>query len=353
MNTPHFNVVRRSAYGKGTNYMQEIVEFHGRNSYIPSSGMCFIKCINYFTKKYYTEEFLTFIRSEQRRSNVMTSARYQPFCRKYNIDIGCFDGTRKNPRNLTQRNTALKIHENHFCLIWKSENIIFNQLIEDELKPKFKVGDNVIYDKHVKSFIKYEYNPKKVKSPLTNKVVYDLETFNKIRAVPYSSCIYKLSKISGKYHRDISEQEYQKCLNDCVVFKGTGCINEMLDHVLSFKGEPKKVKNKIVEYNLYLIAHNGSGFDSYIVLNNLPQWLSVVKLIKNGAGIVSLKIFNGYVDQNKNIPQYVHFRCGRVHNNKNLRKIGESYKLQESLLKKELEHDEIYEDHGKLKKTNG
>ena len=45
----------------------------------------------------------------------------------------------------------------------------------------------------------------------------------------------------------------------------------MLDRVLSFKGEPKKVKNKIVEYNLYLIAHNGSGFDSYVVLNNIPQ----------------------------------------------------------------------------------
>ena len=184
----------------------------------------------------------------------------------------------------------------------------------------------------------------KVKSPLTNIVVYDLETFNKNRAVPYCSCIYKLSKLSGKYHRDISEQEYQKCLNDCVVFKGTDCINEMLDHVLSFKGQPKKIKNKIVEYNLYLIAHNGSGFDSYVVLNNLPQWRSVVKLIKNGAGIVSLKIFNGYVDPVKKIPQYVHFRCGRVHINKSLRKIGESYKLQESLLKKELEHDEIFED---------
>ena len=118
----------------------------------------------------------------------------------------------------------------------------------------------------------------------------------------------------------------------------------MLDHVLSFKGEPKKVKNKIVEYNLYLIAHNGSGFDSYVVLNNLPQWRSVDKLIKNGAGIISLIIFNGYVDQNKKIPQYVYFRCGRVHINKSLRKIGESYKLHESLLKKELEHDEIYED---------
>ena len=118
----------------------------------------------------------------------------------------------------------------------------------------------------------------------------------------------------------------------------------MLDHVLSFKGEPKKVKNKFLEYNLYLIAHNGSGFDSCVVLNNLPQWRSVVKLIKNGAGVVSLKLFNGYVDKNKKLPQYVHLKCGRVHTNKSLRKIGESYILQESLLKKEIEHDEIYED---------
>ena len=118
----------------------------------------------------------------------------------------------------------------------------------------------------------------------------------------------------------------------------------MLDCVLSFKGEPKKVKNKIVEYNLYLIAHNGSGFDSYVVLKNLHQWRCIVKLIKNGAGIVSPKIFNVYVDPVKKIPQYVLFRCGRVHIIKSLRKIGESYILQESLLKKELEHDENYED---------
>ena len=52
-------------------------------------------------------------------------------------------------------------------------NISFIQLIENELKPNFKVVDNVASDKHVKSFIKYEYNPKKFKSPLTNIVVYD------------------------------------------------------------------------------------------------------------------------------------------------------------------------------------
>ena len=282
--------------------------------------MCFMKCNNYFAEKDYTEEFLTFIRSEQRKSNVMTSARFGSFRRKYNINIGCFDGTRLNPRNLTQRNTSLFIYNNHYCLISKSNGISFNQVIENELKPNFKLADNVISDKHNESFFKYEYNPKKVESPLTNIVNYDLETFNKSRAVPYFSCIYKLSKISGKNHRDLSEQEYQKCLNDCVVFKGTDCNNEMKDHVLSFKGEPKKVRNKIVEYNLYLIAHNGSDIDSYVVLNNLPQWRYVVKLIKSGAGNVSLKTFNGYVDQNKKLPEYVHFRCGRVHINKSLKK---------------------------------
>ena len=243
----------------------------------------------------------------------MTSVKIQPFCRKNNINIGCFDGRRINPGNITQTNTSLFIHKNPFWLIWKSNDNSFNQVVKNDLKPKFKVVDNVISDKQFEKIIKYEYKLKKAQSPLTNKFVYDLKTFEKVRAVPYCSCIYKLSKISGKYHRDITEQEYQKCLNDCVVFKEIVCLIEMLDHVLLFKGEPKKIKNKFVEYNLYLIAHNGSRFDIYVVFNNLPQWRSVVKLIKNGAGIISLKIINGFVDEKKKIPQYLHFRSGRVH----------------------------------------
>ena len=75
----------------------------------------------------------------------------------------------------------------------------------------------------------------------------------------------------------------------------------MLDYVLQYKGQPKRIINKKVKYNLYLIAHRGSGFDSYVVLNNLPQWRTFI-LIKNGSGIVSLKIFNGYVDSVKKSP---------------------------------------------------
>ena len=68
-----------------------------------------------------------------------------------------------------------------------------------------------------------------------------------------------------------------------------------------------------------------------------------MSLIKDGAGIVSLKIFHEYVDEKKKNPQYVLSRCGRVHINSTSKKIGLSYKLQPSLLKQEMEHDEIYE----------
>ena len=134
-------------------------------------------------------------------------------------------------------------------------------------------------------------------------------------------------------------------------FTGTDSVNEMLNHVLSFRGEPNKIKKKIVEYNLCLIAHSGSAFDNYVVFNNLPQWRSVVKLNKNGAGIILPKIFNCYVDEKKKKPQYVHFRRGRVYINKSLKKIEEIYKLQSCLLKQELEHDDFFEDTWEARKN--
>ena len=63
-----------------------------------------------------------------------------------------------------------------------------------------------------------------------------METFNTIKCVPYANCIYKPSKISGKNIRDILEKKYEKCLNDCIDFRGLDNIKERLDYVLQFKG---------------------------------------------------------------------------------------------------------------------
>ena len=92
LNTPEFDKVSGSQNGKGTDFKQDVVEYIEKNCYIPANGNCFIRCINHLTGKDYTKKFLTFIRTGQRRSNVITSARFQPFCRKHNIDIGHFNG---------------------------------------------------------------------------------------------------------------------------------------------------------------------------------------------------------------------------------------------------------------------
>ena len=51
-------------------------------------------------------------------------------------------------------------------------------------------------------------------------IVFNIETFDTTRCVPDSNCKYKLSTLSGRHNRDVTERKYQKSSNDCIVFKG-------------------------------------------------------------------------------------------------------------------------------------
>ena len=108
-----------------------------------------------------------------------------------------------------------------------------------------------------------------------------MEIFNSDQVVPSAFGLCELSKMSGKSYRGITQREYEKCRTDCFVFKGTECIKKMLDQVLKFKREAKRGNKNIVRYNLNLGAIRGSGFDSYVDLNNLTQWRTIATLIKN------------------------------------------------------------------------
>ena len=94
--------------------------------------------------------------------------------------------------------------------------------------------------------------------------------------------------------------EKDKCKKDTLVFDGDNCVSIALDFLLKLKGEERKVKNRIVEANLQLHAHNGSGFDAWIILNNLPCDKHIVDIIKNGKDMISLRVFNGYIYNGKN-----------------------------------------------------
>ena len=351
LKTPQFIKVNRSQYGNGCNFDKIIIEHRGNNSFIPTKGYCFVKGIKYLTGQDYKQENLDFIRNEKRQCNIMTTARIQPFCRANNNNLGYYNGDRVFPGTVSKRDSALYLYNNPFCLIWKSQGVSFNQAIQ-ELKNNFKIVDIYITDENVNSHFKYQFIRKKIESHVTNFIVYDLETHNTDRASPYNMTFYRLSKISGRCERDPTQEELKKSINDSIAFDGGNCINNALDFCLKLKGDERKVKNKIVEYNLQMHAHNGSGFDTWIILNNLPCEKHIVDIIKNGKGIIELKVFNGLTyKNNKQTPQYLYFRCEMTHLNYSLKKLGKTFKLPKQKLKTELNHDEIDENNWRDKKN--
>ena len=342
INTTQFNLVNRSQYGNGCNFKQQINEYRSNNCYVPSNGYCFIKCIDFLTEFDYKEQGLDFIRSDQRRSNIMTMARIQPCLRTLGFNLDYYNGKDIRPRNLIERNKALFLHNNHFCLIWKSQDVSFNKTIE-EVKENFKNVDNCVTEENVKSFFEYIYTAKRIKSHLTNFITYDLETHNTDRARHYVFCFYRLNKLAGKYNREITPYALENCKKDTIAFDGGNCVTIALDFCLKIKGElRKKKKNEIIGYNLQLHAHKGSGFDTWTVLNNLPCDKRYVIFKKNGKGKIELKVINVYIEKNKKqTRQYLLFRSGITHLNISLNKLRRTFKLQKLLLKKEMNHEEV------------
>ena len=117
INTLQFILVNRSQYGNGCDFKNEVFEYRGNNCFITTKGHCFVKCINCETNSDYKEQYHDFIKIERRRSNIMTMARIQPCLRKLGNNLGCYNGKQIWPRYITERNKALFIQNNHFCLI--------------------------------------------------------------------------------------------------------------------------------------------------------------------------------------------------------------------------------------------
>ena len=80
--------------------------------------------------------------------------------------------------------------------------LVVKQTIID-LKENFEVVDKYMTEENVNSHFEYIYTPQKNQSNLTNFITYDLETHIIDRARPYVICFYRLSKIVGKYNRDL------------------------------------------------------------------------------------------------------------------------------------------------------
>ena len=168
----------------------------------------------------------------------MTQARSQPILRKLGFNLGFYKRKENWPRNITERNIALKLHNNHFYLIWKSEGIIFHQGII-ELEDNFKIVDKYMTKEKVNSHFEYIYQPQNIESHLTNFITNDLETHNTDRTRPYVFCFYRLSKLAGKIDRNLTQYEIDICKKDTIAFDGDDCVTKVLDFCLKLKNEKR------------------------------------------------------------------------------------------------------------------
>ena len=219
------------------------------------------------------------------------------------------------------------------------------------MKDNFKIVDKYITEENVNSHFEYEFTTTKIDLHLSNLIVYDLETYSIDRAKPYNITFCRLSKIAGRYGRDPTPEGLQNSINDTLSFARENCIGNALDFCLELEGDERKVKNEIVEYILQMHAHNGSGFDTWIILNNLPCDKHFVDIVRNGKSFFELKVYNGLIQKNiKQSPQYLHFRCGMTHLNYSLKKLGKTFNLPKELLKTEMDHDGMDEKNWEDKK---
>ena len=245
INAPQFNLVIRSQYGIRCDFKREIWNIEVIFVLFQLKDFVLSNVLKYSNGEDYKQQFLVFFRNEKRQSK-MTNARIQPFSTANNINLGYSDGILVFPRMVTERNIALYLHNDILCLIWKSKGVSFNKALE-ELERNFKVVDNLITGENVISLFKYEFIPTKNDSHLTSFLVYDLETHKTGGARPYFISMYRLSKLAGKYNRDLAPYEIENCKRDTLVFDGEFCISNALDFLLNFKGEEWKIKTKIVE----------------------------------------------------------------------------------------------------------
>ena len=271
--TKSFNKIRRSYYGAGCDSFKKIVDYRGVLCYIPEENECFRKCFEFISNKDLPEEYRDFIKNSKTTKNIMTSAKIQPFCKKYNINLGVYNKNQQEilPRSATERRICLYIHENHFCLIWKTKNTTFTKAIK-ELEDNFKYEANQKSDNILKQAQEYKFPISNEKDCLYAVFAFDLETANvdfKQYCVPYAAACYHLNRLKECYNGNLSEDELKIERDNVHIFDyKKNPVMDMIDFIVkNYKGKPKFFKNKDGKYKIscykyQLIAHNASGFDN-------------------------------------------------------------------------------------------
>ena len=208
-----------------------------------------------------------------------------------------------------------------------------------------------INENNLKQRIRYRFPKHETIDQLKNVFVFDLETHNDQEfAEAYAAGLYNVNRLRDKWDRDLAPDEIIIEKENVTVFDASNGnpVMNMLKYISkNYEGDERtnidKEGDEIVSsYRLLLVAHNSSGFDSWVVLNSLVKEIRDLKIINTARGLISLSFRCGFKIVNTvEVPQYVKFTCSKSHIKGSLEKIGREYGLQPELVKGEIEHSVI------------
>ena len=221
----------------------------------------------------------------------------------------------------------------------------------NEIERNFRYVKNKINENNLKQRIPYRFPKNETINQLENVFVFDLETHNDEEfAEAYAAGLYDVNRLHDKWDRDLTPDELIIERKNVTVFDASNgnCIMNMLKYISeNYDGDERTYIDRdgdeiVSSYRLLLVAHSGSGFDSWVVLNSLTRNITDLKIIKTARGLISLSFRCGVKIVNTvEVPQYVKFTCSKSHIKGSLNKIGKEYGLQPELLKGEIEHSVI------------
>ena len=205
------NQIKRSNFGKGCDAFNNFLENEGKLCYIPTGNARFRKCLEFVYRKEYSNEYEEFILDSDRWKNIMTSANIQPFCRKYNINLGVYNKKRRSilPKTITERRICLLIHNNHFCVIRTTNQSAFPDAIE-ETENNFRYEETQINDIIIKQVIEYKFPISYVMNCLYNVFAFGLETCNveySEHCEPYAVGVYHHNNLYWCFYGNLDKEE--------------------------------------------------------------------------------------------------------------------------------------------------
>ena len=268
-------------------------------------------------------EYIEFLSSDKRRSNVMTRCTTPEIWERFKIDIGIYDlkSKRNHPRSVKQREICLYFQKTITVLSGKKREILLNGV--EETEGNFKNVKNLINENNLKRRNRYRFPKLETKDQLENVFVFDLATHNGQEfADAYAAGLYDENCLRDPWNRDLTPDEKKIEKKNVTVFDGSNGnpVLNMLKFISeNFDGVERTYIDEdgdeiVSSYTLLLVGHNSSGFDIRVVLNSLVKEITELKNIKSARELTSLsfrcsvKIVNTI-----EVPQYVKFTCTKAH----------------------------------------